>query len=194
MTDINFLDPSATAPNGGAGNGQNASDNAPDAVSEGDLIALIELFFFAYRDFTSDPDALLQKDGFGRAHHRVLHFVARNPGLRVADLLDILKITKQSLGRVLRELVERGYIEQRTGEADRRERRLFATEAGHTMAAELRAPQLSRINAALGTLNAGDARTIRAFLLAMVNTEEHAKLRDLVLERTTGETGGAMRE
>ena len=76
---------------------------------------LIELLFFAYRDFISDPDAILAKSNFGRAHHRVLHFVDRNPGLTVADLLDILKITKQSLARVLKELVDSGFIEQRTG-------------------------------------------------------------------------------
>ena len=78
---------------------------------------LIELLFFAYRDFIGDADALLAKISFGRAHHRVLHFVNRHPGMRVADLLDILKITKQSLGRVLRELVDDGYITQRAGPA-----------------------------------------------------------------------------
>src|SRR5215212_11902351 len=76
---------------------------------------LIELLFFAYRDFVSDPDEVLARFGFGRAHHRVLHFVDRNPGLKVADLLDILKITKQSLGRVLKDLIDAGLIEQRTG-------------------------------------------------------------------------------
>src|ERR1700758_5238976 len=69
----------------------------------------IELLFFAYREFVGDPDAVLATFGFGRAHHRVLHFVNRHPGMRVADLLDLLRITKQSLGRVLKELVDRGY-------------------------------------------------------------------------------------
>ena len=68
---------------------------------------LIELLFFAYRDFVSDPDHVLEKFGFGRAHHRVLHFVNRNPGMKVADLLETLRITKQSLGRVLKQLVDR---------------------------------------------------------------------------------------
>src|SRR5215208_8436411 len=72
---------------------------------------LIELLFFAYRDFVSDPDEVLGKLGFGRAHHRVLHFVNRNPSIKVANLLDILKITKQSLGRVLKQLIDEGYIE-----------------------------------------------------------------------------------
>ena len=71
---------------------------------------IIELLFFAYRDFVGDPDEVLSKLGFGRAHHRVLHFVNRNPGMKVADLLDILNITKQSLGRVLKQLVDQSYV------------------------------------------------------------------------------------
>src|SRR5271169_5003665 len=90
---------------------------------------LIELLFFAYRDFVGDPDEVLAKLGFGRAHHRVIHFVNRHPGIRVADLLDILKITKQSLGRVLKQLVDTGFIEQLQGPQDRRQRLLYPTEA-----------------------------------------------------------------
>src|SRR5436853_6957235 len=76
---------------------------------------IIELLFFAYRDFVGDPDEVLVKFGFGRAHHRVLHFVNRNPGMKVAELLDILKITKQSLGRVLKQLVDQSYVIQKKG-------------------------------------------------------------------------------
>src|SRR5579863_10126992 len=81
---------------------------------------LIELFFFAYRDFVGDADRLLETYGFGRAHHRVLHFVSRQPGLTIAELLDILKITKQSLNRVLKELIAESFIEARAGALDRR--------------------------------------------------------------------------
>src|SRR5215470_7780389 len=88
---------------------------------------LIELLFFAYRDFVSDPDHVLETFGFGRAHHRVLHFVNRNPGMKVADLLVVLKITKQSLGRVLKQLIEEGYVVQKEGENDRRQRLLYVT-------------------------------------------------------------------
>ena len=98
--------------------------------AEAQLAQTIELMFFAYRDFTSDPDAILAERGFGRAHHRVLHFVSRYPGLRVADLLEILKITKQSLARVLKQLIEEGFIEQRSGPVDRRERLLYTTAQG----------------------------------------------------------------
>ena len=98
---------------------------------------LIELLFFAYRDFVSDADDVLANYGFGRAHHRVLHFVNRNPGMKVADLLDILKITKQSLGRVLKQLVDNGFIEQKEGENDRRQRLLYTTPKGEALALKL---------------------------------------------------------
>src|SRR5262245_38620669 len=86
--------------------------------AEQPLITFVELLFFAYRDFTREADATLAEFRLGRAHHRVLHFVNRHPGLRVADLLDILKITKQSLARVLKELVDEGWIVQMAGETD----------------------------------------------------------------------------
>ena len=95
-----------------------------------EVVQLIELLFFAYRDFTGDADAILAEYGYGRAHHRVLHFITRYPGLRVADLLLILNITKQSLARVLRQLVESGLVVQSAGDTDRRERRLHVTPAG----------------------------------------------------------------
>ncbi|HET8545523.1 MAG TPA: MarR family transcriptional regulator, partial [Pseudolabrys sp.] len=91
---------------------------------------IIELLFFAYRDFVGDPDEVLLKLGFGRAHHRVLHFVNRNPGMKVADLLEILNITKQSLGRVLKQLVDQGYVLQKEGDQDRRQRLLYVTPKG----------------------------------------------------------------
>ncbi len=106
---------------------------------------LIELLFFAYRDFVGDPDRILEHYGFGRAHHRVLHFVNRNPGLTIAELLDILRITKQSLNRVLKELLEQGYVEQRAGETDRRQRLLFATARGRKLALDLAELQTRRI-------------------------------------------------
>src|SRR5271155_305622 len=108
-----------------------AADPAP--VAREPYFDVIELLFFAYRDFVGDPDEVLAKLGFGRAHHRVLHFVNRNPGIKVADLLDILKITKQSLGRVLKQLIDEGYVAQRAGPHDRRQRLLYASEAGEAL-------------------------------------------------------------
>jgi DNA-binding MarR family transcriptional regulator len=144
------------------------------------VVDLIELLFFAYRDFISDPDAILAKSKFGRAHHRVLHFVDRNPGLTVADLLDILKITKQSLARVLKELVDSGFIEQRTGVEDRRQRLLYATPAGQALSAGLSAPQERRIKAALAPLGPEARAIVTAFLFGMINAPERAKAARLV--------------
>src|SRR5215210_7069610 len=113
---------------------------------------LIELFFFAYRDFVGDPDRLLADFGFGRAHHRVLHFVDRQPGLTIAKLLDILRITKQSLNRVLKELVQKGFVESRPGTADRRQRLLHVTPRGHELALKLAKLQTRRIMRALSEM------------------------------------------
>ena len=93
----------------------------------------MELLYFAYRDFISWPDDQLNEIGFGRAHHRVLHFVERNPGLKVAELLKLLNITKQSLSRVLSILVEKGYIRQDIGQQDRRQRLLYLTPLGQEL-------------------------------------------------------------
>ena len=102
---------------------------------------IIELLFFAYRDFVGDPDEVLSEFAFGRAHHRVLHFVSRNPGMKVADLLDILNITKQSLGRVLKQLVDQGFVLQKEGALDRRQRLLLVTPKGEALALKLAALQ-----------------------------------------------------
>ncbi|MGC1826844.1 MAG: MarR family transcriptional regulator, partial [Pseudolabrys sp.] len=110
---------------------------ATTALSTEPVWDIIELLFFAYRDFVGDPDEVLLKLGFGRAHHRVLHFVNRNPGIKVADLLEILNITKQSLGRVLKQLVDQGYVSQKEGAQDRRQRLLYVTPKGETLALKL---------------------------------------------------------
>ncbi|HAM48211.1 MAG TPA: MarR family transcriptional regulator [Alphaproteobacteria bacterium] len=114
----------------------------------------IELLFFAYRDFTGDPDEILQQSGFGRAHHRVLHFIGAYPGISVAQLLEILKITKQSLARVLRQLVQEGFVEQRMGKRDRRKRLLYLTPKGRQFERQLAMPQRERFRAAFAA--AGD--------------------------------------
>lgn len=110
---------------------------------------IIELFFFAYREFTGDADVVLERYGFGRAHHRVLHFVNRSPGMTIADLLDLLQITKQSLSRVLRQLVDGGFISPLPGEEDRRQRRLYPTLQGRELTLELSRAQAARIESAL---------------------------------------------
>ena len=130
---------------------------------------IIELLFFAYRDFVGDPDEVLSKLGFGRAHHRVLHFVNRNPGMKVADLLDILKITKQSLGRVLKQLVDEGYVVQKEGAEDRRQRLLFVTPKGETLSLKLAMLQTERITRAFSELGPNAHDAARRFLAAMID-------------------------
>lgn len=131
--------------------------------------ALIEAFFFAYRDFTSDPDAILEAFGFGRAHHRILHFVNRQPGLTVAELLDILRITKQSLARVLKQLIDSGFVAQIPGPKDKRQRELYPTEKGRDLALRLALPQSRRIGKALDNSGVGARDHVDRFLKAMAN-------------------------
>ncbi|HCL65038.1 MAG TPA: MarR family transcriptional regulator [Rhizobium sp.] len=131
----------------------------------------IELLFFAYRDFVSDPDAILAKIGYGRAHHRVVYFVSRRPGMTVADLLNILQITKQSLARVLKELIDSGYIRQIAGPADRRQRRLYPTLAGRELALALSEPQSLRISRALEGFDPEMRAAVKHFLEGMSLTE-----------------------
>jgi len=144
----------------------------------GDALPLdiMGLFFFAYRDFTGDADALLDRQDFGRAHHRVLYFVNLRPGMPVADLLDILKITKQSLARVLRQLIDNGYIEQKTGHADRRQRLLHATDKGRQYFAVLSVTQASRITAAIDSLPPDSRKIVTRFLVGMVEPSDRATL------------------
>ncbi|MBH0238484.1 MarR family winged helix-turn-helix transcriptional regulator [Methylobrevis albus] len=160
MADINFsrsappVDPAAKA----------AEPSGPD-------FQLIELLFFAYRDFVGDADQMLARYGFGRAHHRVLYFVERNPGIRVTDLLDILRITKQSLGRVLKQLVDEGFILQTPGESDRRQRLLHATRKGSRLVQELAERQSQRLEQAAAGLDAAGRAGARAFLQNMIDRD-----------------------
>ena len=132
---------------------------------------IIELLFFAYRDFISDPDEVLATFGFGRAHHRVLHFVTRTPGLKVAELLDILKITKQSLSRVLAQLVQQGFIIQRPGSQDRRQRLLDLTLKGRELERRLSAPQRARVGNAYSRAGPQAVDGFREVLLGIIADE-----------------------
>ena len=168
---------------------QGADATAPEADDQR-LVALVELLFFAYRDFVAEPDEILAKLGFGRAHHRVLHFVNRNPGLRVADLLGILKITKQSLARVLKQLVDEGYIQQETGAVDRRERRLHPTSKGQRLAQQLLELQTRRLGRAMAGAGPGGGRAAAAFLAGVMMPADRMEAEALV-RRATGAPPGA---
>jgi DNA-binding MarR family transcriptional regulator len=147
---------------------------------------IIELLFFAYRDFVGDPDEVLSKLAFGRAHHRVLHFVNRNPGMTVADLLDILNITKQSLGRVLKQLVDQGHVVQKEGALDRRQRLLYVTPKGEALALRLAALQTVRINRAFAELGPDAHVAARKFLTAMIDPDNRDGVLRLVERRGKG--------
>ncbi len=149
----------------------NDTVTCPMSDGEGIDFNIIELLFFAYRDFTSDPDVILSKSGFGRAHHRVVHFVNRRPGLSVADLLETLKITKQSLARVLKQLIESGFVQQVEGTEDRRQRCLYPTQKGRELALELARPQSRRITKALNGIDPGEQILIKKFLQGMVDSD-----------------------
>lgn len=149
-------------------------------LAEQDVVALIELLFFAYRDFVSDPDEILGQFGFGRAHHRVVHFVGRDPGMTVQQLLDILRITKQSLGRVLKELIDKGYVYQKEGESDRRQRLLYLTEKGEELRERLMKPQISRIRRAVAGPDTHAASVYRKVLYQMVSPENREAVRDWI--------------
>ena len=154
--------------------------NGASGLTDQETVALIELMFFAYRDFVSDPDEILAQFGFGRAHHRVLHFVGRDPGMTVQQLLDILQITKQSLGRVLKELIDKGYVFQKEGDTDRRQRLLHLTEAGEELRQRLMGPQMSRIRRAVSLPEGNAAHLYRKVLYHMVSPDNREAVRDWI--------------
>lgn len=135
----------------------------------------LELLFFGYRAFTAKPDAVLEGMGLGRAHHRVMHFVARHPGITVSDLLAILGITKQSLARVLTPLVEGGLVRQDEGTRDRRQRLLSLTEAGETLERRLFEAQRETLAAAYREAGPQAVEGFRRVLLGLMDEETRAR-------------------
>ena len=136
----------------------------------------IELMFFAYRGFTADPDLILENYAYGRAHHRAIHFINRTPGLTVNDLLDILGVTKQSLNRVLRQLVDDGLVDSRVGKQDRRQRNLFLTEAGVALERELSDAQRMRMRKAYSNAGPEAVHGFRTVLEQMIDPSLREKV------------------
>lgn len=175
MTDINRKTPSPPS-----NRPANVREIEPlRAILDHEILNLMELFYFAYRDFTAEGDEVLEKIGFGRAHHRIIHFVHHYPGLRVADLLNILKITKQSLARVLKQLIDEGYIRRKEGNRDRRERRLYTTTKGDELAARLAAPQIEHVLNALADLPVNERETVENFLYSLVHKDHRHEVTKL---------------
>jgi len=133
----------------------------------------IEAMFFAYRGFTADPDRILADMAYGRAHHRAIHFINRAPGTTVNNLLNILGVTKQSLNRVLRTLIEDGLVESRVGKADKRERHLFLTEDGRSLEGRLSDAQRARMRTAFKDAGPEAVAGFRTVLEAMMDSEMH---------------------
>jgi DNA-binding MarR family transcriptional regulator len=159
---------------GGSGGGESLLFLTDDQLRRG-----IEAMFFAYRGFTADPDRILETRGLGRAHHRAIHFVHRAPGTTVNNLLAILGVTKQSLNRVLRTLIEEGLVEARVGTADRRERHLFLTESGRALERELSDAQRARMRAAYRAAGPVAVAGFRQVLEAMMDEDQRRHYRAL---------------
>ena len=140
-----------------------------------ELRQAIELLFFAYRDFTAEPDAILARWNFGRAHHRVIYFVGRHPQISVTELLGILKITKQSLSRVLGQLVKESYIVQRPGLRDRRQRLLELTDKGKELERQLSENQRALIARAYRAAGAAAVEGFRKVMLGIINEDDRRR-------------------
>ena len=148
-----------------------------EAYSDEELRDAMELLFFSYRDFIREPDAILEEYNFGRAHHRVIHFVGRNPDITVTHLLSILRITKQSLSRVLSQLVRENFIQQLEGPIDRRQRLLSLTQKGYELEDELSRDQRNRITSAFVRAGPEAVNAFYKVLLNMMNNSEEFKQR-----------------
>ena len=143
-------------------------------LREEEMRAAQDLLFFAYRDFTNAADVILDELGMGRAHHRALHFIGRNPGIAVGDLLGLLRITKQSLARVLTTLVEQGYVAQTQGRADRRQRLLTLTPTGQALERRLFERQRERLVAAYREAGAAAVEGFRRVMRGIMDDAARA--------------------
>ena len=162
----------------------------PSSPIEDEVWQGIELLFFAYRDFTAEPDTILAQYDFGRAHHRVIHFVGRHPQMTVGELLGILRITKQSLSRVLGQLVRQGFIIQRPGARDRRQRLLDLTSKGRELERQLSEPQRVRVANAYRQAGARAVEGFRKVLLGIIAGEDDRRRFQLTSpEGSDGESG-----
>jgi DNA-binding MarR family transcriptional regulator len=151
------------------------STASPQFLREEELRQAIELLYYGYRDFTAEPDAMLARHGFGRAHHRVIYFVGRHPQMSVSDLLAILRITKQSLSRVLSQLVRQGFIRQSPGSRDRRRRLLELTEKGVELERQLSENQRQRIARAFREAGAQAVDGFRKVMFGIISSDEDRK-------------------
>lgn len=151
---------------------QSATNVNPLFLRDEELRQGIEMLFYAYRDFIAEPDAMLAQWKLGRAHHRAIYFIGRYPDANVSDLLNILKITKQSLSRVLGQLIDEGYVEQKPGTTDRRQRLLSLTEKGRELERSLTENQRERIARAYREAGAEAVEGFRKVMRGIMTAEE----------------------
>jgi DNA-binding MarR family transcriptional regulator len=152
-------------------------------LTDEQLLQGIELMFFAYRGFTSDPDRILADYNYGRAHHRAIHFINRREGLTVNDLIDLLGVTKQSLNRVLRQLVEDGLVESRVGTTDKRQRNLYLTASGKALEAKLSDAQRARVRKAFQAAGSDAVLGFRKVLENMLDDAHDGHIQKLKNEQ-----------
>ncbi len=172
VNNTDLISRGGSTPPGKPGRAETTGD---DLFGDEEMRQAMELLFFAYRDFTGEPDVVLADYGFGRAHHRVIYFVGRTPGLAVNELLAILKITKQSLARVLGQLVEENFIVQKTDSRDRRRRLLHLTKRGQALERQLREKQARRIARAYRAAGPDAVQGFKAILKGMINEEDRER-------------------
>lgn len=153
---------------------------SPLFLREAELRRGIELLYFGYRDFTKGPDALLEKHGFGRAHHRALYFIGRRPGLSVSDLLKLLQITKQSLSRVLSDLQAKGYVVSVVGRHDKRQRLLYLTENGTALERETFEAIRERMAHAYGEAGPEAVAGFWAVLMGLIEPDQKAAIKEIM--------------
>ena len=143
---------------------------SPFFLSDKEMRKIIELVFFSYRDFTAGPDQILEKLNFGRAHHRVIYFVGKKDKITIKELLGVLKITKQSLSRVLNQLVKEGFIFVSTG-LDKRTKNLSLTSNGLNLENELSTIQIQKIKKVINNFNQEDIDGFKKILYEMIEID-----------------------
>ena len=151
---------------------------SPFFLNEKEIRKIIELVFFSYRDFTAGPDQILEKLNFGRAHHRVIYFVGKKDKITIKELLGVLKITKQSLSRVLNQLVKEGFILVSTG-LDKRTKNLSLTTSGLNLENELSTIQIKKIKKVINNFNKEDIDGFKKILYEMIEIDNKKTFQNL---------------
>ncbi len=150
----------------------------PLFLNEKEIRKIIELMFFSYRDFTSGPDKLLEKINFGRAHHRVIYFVGKRENLTIKELLSILQITKQSLSRVLNQLVREKYVILTSGE-DKRTKKLSLSKKGQDLEKKLSEIQIIKIYNVIKEFDELDINGFKKVLFRMIDKKNQKKFNEI---------------